>query len=277
VWRARKAQLEIALVHRPRYGDWSLPKGKLAPRESRIDAAVREVGEELGSQVAVSRWVSRIAYPVDEGRKEVDFWLMHHLDGRFEPNEEVDEIRWLAPRAARDQLSYSIEQSVVDEFTARPVPESVVILLRHARAGKRAEWHGDDNDRPLDERGRRQADRLAGFLSYFAADRIIAAHPVRCVQTVQPLAQAAGLEIAVDGTFSDDAWTRAPGETLAALHALAKPGRVTVISSQGAVIPGLVDELAHPDSSETKKGAGWVLGFVDGNVVSADYYPRAAR
>jgi 8-oxo-(d)GTP phosphatase len=282
VWRHRDGaagQLEVALVHRPKYDDWSLPKGKLEPGEMAIDAAVREVGEELGSAVAVSRRITCIGYDVAGGRKQVDFWVMRHRDGDFRPTAEIDDARWLTPSDARAATSYEIERGVLDRFGDTPVPESVVVLVRHAQAGKRADWHGDDdNGRPLTAAGRAQAERLSSFLAHFAPDRLVAAHPVRCVQTLEPLARDLGLELGVDSTFSDDASSRAPDLTVAAVHTLAKENRVSVVASQGLTIPQLIEHFApHVESTRTKKGAAWVLGFVDGAVVSADYYPYAAR
>jgi 8-oxo-(d)GTP phosphatase len=277
VWRHPPGGLEVAVVHRPKYDDWSLPKGKLEDGEAPIAAAVREVLEELGAVVAVSRRLAQIGYEVAEGHKQVDFWVMRCRGGAFRPTDEIDDARWLSVKDARAKLSYQVERDVLDEFTRLPVPESIVVLVRHAKAGKRAEWHADDNDRPLDDEGHAQAERLSQFLQHFGADRITAAAPLRCVQTLQPLARDSGLELAVDATFSDDAYLRNPDETIAAVHALAKPGRVSVVCSQGETIPGVIEHFAPAvHSSRTKKAAAWVLGFVDGTVVSADYYPHAA-
>jgi phosphohistidine phosphatase SixA/8-oxo-dGTP pyrophosphatase MutT (NUDIX family) len=275
VWRHGPAGIEIALVHRPKYDDWSLPKGKLEPGESALRAAVREVGEELGSQVGVSRRLGRIRYRVETGPKVVDFWLMRHTGGEFRGDHEVDDARWLVPADARAALSYDVERDVLDRCD--PVPDSHVVLVRHAHAGKRAEWHGNDNDRPLDEVGRQQAERLAHFLALFAPDRICAAHPLRCVQTVQPLARALGRNIEIDGTYSDAGHQLEPDAALDAVLALAEPGCVTVLCSQGDAIPGIVERLAHDvGSGGTRKGAAWVLGFRDGKTVSADYYAGAS-
>jgi 8-oxo-(d)GTP phosphatase len=280
VWRRTGggAGVEIALVHRPRYDDWSLPKGKLEAGESELAAAVREVGEEAGAEVVVSRYLRRIAYDVGPSRKHVDFWAMRHAGGTFEAGDEVDELRWLAPREARAALTYDVEREVVDAFTAQPPAESVVVLVRHAKAGKRSEWDGDDRVRPLDPSGRRQADRLVAFLKHFGPDRVVSAAPRRCVQTVEPLAATLGTEVAVDPAFGDEAWDERPDAALAALTALAKPGHVTVVASQGSAIPGIV-AATRPDVAETRtrKGAAWVLSFVDGEVAAADYYGAAAR
>jgi 8-oxo-dGTP diphosphatase len=278
VWRVRKGKVEIALVHRPRYDDWTLPKGKLDDGETELAAGVREVREELGSHVAVSRRISTVSYPVDSVRKRVTYWVMRHASGEFEPNGEVDDATWLRPKHARDALSYDVDREVLADFMAVPVPESVIVLVRHARAGKRSEWHGNDAKRPLDDFGREQAQRLIGFLAAFAPTRVVSANLTRCTQTVQPFADAYGLTVAVDPAFSDEEYAATPAATETSLLSLAKPGKVTVVCSQGVTVPGLIDRVARGTRpSDTRKGDAWVLSLVDGTVVSADYYDDASR
>jgi 8-oxo-dGTP diphosphatase len=274
VWRGRGSDLEIALVHRPRYDDWGLPKGKLRAGEIELVAAVREVGEELGSSVAVSRRITRVHYLVDGVPKTVTFWAMRHRDGVFTPNAEIDAVEWLPPAKASKRLSYDTDRTVLREFNALPVPAAVVILVRHARAGKRREWPGEDSLRPLDDVGREQADHLAVLLACFAPDRIISADPLRCVQTVEPLAQRLGQQVYIEPVFSDATYESSRAGTLAAMQALlARPGQTAVVCSQGVTIPALVDRLGpgvrHPD---TRKGAAWAISAVDGEAVAADYY-----
>ncbi len=278
VWRIQSGEVEVALVHRPRYDDWTLPKGKLATGESELAAAVREVGEELGASVAVSWRIGRVSYDVDGARKSVAYWLMRYLGGEFSPGDEVDAIAWLPPRHARERLSYRGDRTVLADFAASPLPDSVVVLVRHAKAGKRSSWPGADALRPLDAVGEQQARRLAGLLALFAPDRIVAADRTRCVQTVEPLADALQLPVLVEPAFDDEGYLAAPTTTQTALLTLAKPGRVSVVCSQGVAIPALVERLAHGvRSSETRKSAAWVLSFVDGDVIAADYYEDAAR
>lgn len=274
VWRlGAEGVLEIAVVHRPRYDDWSLPKGKVLPDESLLAAAVREVGEELGADVAVSRRLSDVSYRVDSGRKTVSFWSMQFLAAHATTEDEVDEVDWLTPKAARKRLTYPLERRVVAQFAALPAPDAVVVLVRHARAGKRSEWRGKDDDRPLDLSGARQARRLVPFLSMFAPDRILSADLVRCLETVAPIARSRGIDIEVVPEFSDNRYARSAEDAETSVRALAKPGSVSVVASQGQVIPGLVQTLATGiDSAETRKGAAWVLSFVDAVVVAADYY-----
>jgi 8-oxo-dGTP diphosphatase len=278
VWQVRKRKLEVALVHRPRYDDWSLPKGKVLDGETELAAAIREVGEELGSTVAVSRRIGDISYDLAATRKTVSYWVMRHLSGQFGPSDEVDEVVWLRPKAARERLTYYVDRRMMSDFTAVPVPDSMILLVRHAKAGKRADWAGDDNDRPLEPAGRAQAQRLIDLLSAFAPNRIVSADPVRCVQTVQPLADRLGISVRVDTVFGDESYVRAPSATEDALLALAKPGKVTVVCSQGTTIPALIDRFGRGvEDAETKKGAMWALTVVDGNIVSMDHYDDAIR
>ena len=107
---------------------------------------------------------------------------------------------------------------------------------------------------------------------------MLAADPLRCIQTVEPFAEHAGLEVVVEPAFGDEAYARDPQAAETALLALAKPRRVTVVCSQGATILGLVPNVSPTvRSAETRKAAAWVLSFVDGAVVAADYYPNAGR
>ena len=179
---------------------------------------------------------------------------------------------------ARERCDYDGDREVIDDFGSVPPPDSVVVLVRHAKAGKRSEWSGPDDQRPLDVAGRRQARALIGFLRCFGPDRVLSANPLRCVQTAGPFANDAGLDVVVEPAFGDEAYEHDPSAAERALRAVARPRRVSVVSSQGATIPGLVQAVAaDAGSAETKKAAAWVLSFVDGVVVSADYYPYAGR
>ena len=273
VWRRRGAAVQVAVVHRPRYDDWSLPKGKIRDGESTLAAAIREVAEELGATVAVSRRLSDVRYPTEAGRKTVSFWAMRLLELRESADDEVDEVEWLAPKQARQRLSYDLERRVVAEFAAHPPTDAVIILVRHAKAGKRSEWRGNDNKRPLDFIGEQQALHLVPLLRSFAPDRIYSADPVRCVQTVQPLADSLGMSVRVKSAFSDASFNKSSDTTMTAVLALAKPGRVSVVCSQGDTIPHVVEKLAPGAASgEPRKASAWVLCMVDASVVSADYY-----
>jgi EmrB/QacA subfamily drug resistance transporter len=107
-------ELEIALVHRPKYDDWSLPKGKLEKGESFEEAALREVEEETGMRASLGDELGEARYRDAKGRsKLVRYWLMTPLGGRFEPHQEVDELAWLTPEEAMGRLTYEFDRELV--------------------------------------------------------------------------------------------------------------------------------------------------------------------
>ncbi len=280
VWRVSDGGVEVALAHRPRYDDWSLPKGKLHKGESALAGAVREVGEEVGSRVAVSRRLGQARYEAFGRPKHVDYWAMRHVGGQFQPSEEVDELRWMPPASAPKWLSYQHDRDVLAAFEQRPLPDAVVLLVRHAKAGKRSEWAGDDRKRPLERAGRRQARDLAGFLRHFMPGRVLSADRLRCVQTVEPVAALLGVGVEPAPEFSDESYLADPEGALAARLALADTDVPAIVCSQGGAIPNLVANLALPDppaSFGTRKAAVWALCFRDGVAVSADYYRTATH
>jgi 8-oxo-dGTP diphosphatase len=202
--------------------------------------------------------------------KLVTFWSMRHCGGEFAPSDEVRELRWLPIAAAREQLTYDTDRNALAALD--PIPEALVVLVRHAKAGKRSEWDGEDADRPLEPSGRTQADRLADVLPLFVPTGVFSAGLVRCRQTVSPLAERLGRVVAEAPRFADEVSAADPEATVAALRALATRDAVTVVCSQGETIPRLVATLTGRESVQTRKGAFWVLGFTGGSCVSADYY-----
>ena len=114
VLRERADGPEIAVVHRPRYDDWSLPKGKLEPGEVWSAGALREVEEETGLRCELGPELAPARYRDRKGRdKLVRWWLMRPLEGEFTANDEVDELRWLAPEAALELLDYDHDRDLV--------------------------------------------------------------------------------------------------------------------------------------------------------------------
>ena len=283
VWRTGDdGRLETAVVHRPKYDDWSLPKGKLDAGEHPLQAAVREVGEETGLTVAVGRRSVQTRYEHRQGPKRVDYWTMQHVAGEFVVNEEVDELRWLPVAEAAPLVTHPHDAAVLADLARTDVPRTPTLLLvRHASAGERGDVDGPDDLRALDRRGRAQADRLAQVLTAFAPTEVLAAPPLRCRQTAAPLAEALGLplgrvpELGEDG-FGDD--PQAALDLVADwLRPRAEPG-VTVVCSQGGAIPSILMALGvhHPGAAGAvwppcAKGSVWTLGGTPGTLL-ADYY-----
>ena len=283
VWRsAGDGGIETAVVHRPRYDDWSLPKGKLDVGEHTLTAAVREIGEETGLSVLAGRRSIQTRYPVVQGLKRVDYWLMQVLGGQFEPNDEVDELRWLPPDKAALLLSHDHDREVLADLARDDVPRAPSLLLvRHASAGDRADWDGPDGLRPLDGKGRRQAQRLAEVLPLFGPTAVLSAEPVRCTDTVRPLAERLGLDVLPLPAVGEDEFHKDPQAAISAIEQLLavrrEPG-VTVVCSQGGAIPSMLLALGVrwegvPDSlwPPAAKGSVWALGGRPG-ALAADYY-----
>ena len=121
VVRERDGRREVAIVHRPKYDDWSLPKGKLLPGEEWRDAAVREVAEETGLRCAPTAELTLSRYRDRKGRdKLVRWWLMRPIEGEFEPNDEVDELRWVPLERAADPLDYEGDRELVRAVATAP-------------------------------------------------------------------------------------------------------------------------------------------------------------
>ncbi|MDQ3663611.1 MAG: NUDIX hydrolase, partial [Actinomycetota bacterium] len=168
-WRARKPAVgtEVVVVHRPRYDDWSLPKGKLDAGETVAHAAVREAAEETGYRVRLGARLGETRYRVPAGEKLVHYWAAEALGGKFSPNDEVDELRWLLPGPAAELLSYDWDRTVLERFLELGATAPSVLLVRHAKAGSRSSWPGTDALRPLSTAGHRQARALCGLLVLF--------------------------------------------------------------------------------------------------------------
>jgi 8-oxo-dGTP pyrophosphatase MutT (NUDIX family)/phosphohistidine phosphatase SixA len=278
------SMVEVAVIHRPRYDDWTLPKGKLAPGESEIEGAVREVWEETGYRVRMGRAIGEIRYMKrnswgEERPKVVRYWAMHADAGQFITNNEVDELRWLPLDAAREILTHDRDKEILDKFVRGPALIRTVLLVRHAFAGNRSEWTGDDRLRPLDERGRRQAEALVRVLSRFEVREIFSADFVRCVQTVEPLADSLGIGIKEESLLSELGYPGHEEDAVDMIRHLGTPDAATVACTQGDVIPDLLARLSEqdhvdlPDPLPYKKGSTWVLSFDADRLFGADYIP----
>ncbi|MFD9892836.1 NUDIX domain-containing protein [Amycolatopsis sp. NPDC059027] len=297
LWRRTGDGIKVALVHRPRYDDWSLPKGKLDRGETLAAAAVREIHEETGFHAVLGRYLTKIGYEVPSRNgsgtvpKTVDYFSAEAVSGGFTPNEEVDELRWLGFEAAEKLLTRDTDVRVLRDFCALPAELTTVLLARHAKAGKREDWNGDDDLRPLSDAGQRQAQALRELLAFYRPDRVLSAPRLRCVQTVHGIAEDLGTEVRHEPLLSEEGYWPDPVLGVARLLAIAGDGGTPLICSQGGVIPDIVSALADRDGVElsasrggvvpSKKGSFWVLSFLPPNgdhgpkLMAADYFPGA--
>ncbi|HZN71096.1 MAG TPA: NUDIX domain-containing protein [Micromonosporaceae bacterium] len=272
VWRhSSSGSVEVCLVHRPRYGDWSLPKGKLKTAEHPLAAAVREVREETAVHATPQAPLPGASYSVNGLPKVVEYWAMRVVATEdFRPGSEVDGVRWVPVPAAIGMLTNAHNVPVLEEFAARPEVTGVVLLLRHANAGRRESWPGPDAARPLDRSGVAAATALADLLALFAPTALVSAPPRRCLQTLAPLATAVDLPIAVESVFGEDVADAL--DVAERLRSLAASAECTIVCSQGGVIPAAMAVLTGGDAEEyhTPKGSAWLLPFAaDGTLVTA--------
>jgi 8-oxo-dGTP diphosphatase len=178
---------------------------------------------------------------------------------------EVDELVWLAPGPAAERLSYPDDRRLVEYVAALPGVTSLTALVRHGHAGERKAWSGNDALRPMDEQGWAQAEALGAVLALFEPQRLYAATPLRCKQTLQPLADKLSLPIITDSAFAEPAeLAELPAKVRVATTRLAelRDGETAVVCSQGKVIPPLLAGLRGADDASqyrTPKGCGWLL------------------
>ena len=258
VWsRGPDGELRVALVHRPRYDDWSLPKGKVDPGEHPVVTACREVLEETGHRVSLGRPLGTQRYPTTDRTgtlrpKEVHYWLGRVEERVQAPDDEVDELVWVDPAELATRASYPRDVTLVRHALAGPVDTVPVVLLRHAHAQARDGWTGDDLDRPLSARGQAQAQALAGLLAAYGRLAPVASPARRAVDTLAPYAHATGQEVTVEPRYDErHAADGDPAEALRA-HLARLVGPTLPVTARGprpdAVSPaGLVVCTHGPD------------------------------
>ena len=275
LWRYVDGAVRVALVHRPKYGDWSLPKGKLDPGEAAVVGGVREVLEETGFSAVPGRTLGISRYRVlHRGRdveKSVRWWAMRATGGEFTPTAEVDALRWLPVPSALGKVTGGYDCAPLKAFAAEPPETTTVLLVRHACAGTRSSWPGEDDLRPLDRAGRAQATALCDVLAAYRPVRVLSAPAVRCVDTVRPLADRLGLTVEHTPAAAEDA---AGSDALAALLCgLAQAGEPAVVCSQRGVIPQAVTSLASHlgvTQASTPKGGRWALTFSGDRLIDVE-------
>jgi 8-oxo-dGTP diphosphatase len=281
VTRRRAGDREFLIVHRPRYDDWSLPKGKLDSSEKYRTAAKREIKEETGSTTSrLARLGSIAYYSVNSNPKLVRYWLFEHTSGKFKPNNEVDEVRWLSAADAKRMLTYPRDRKVFEwGATLADSPRAGRIhLVRHARAGTRSNSKKKDKARPLSKSGRAQARTIALSLTGTPVGRIFSSPYRRCEQTVAPLGTAIGEKVRHDKTLAEGA---RPEDLLEFFGGL--EGKAVVMSSHGAEIASLLELIegsgSHLDPRPEElpaKGSIWDLDLTAGIVTAGRHQPAPA-
>jgi 8-oxo-dGTP pyrophosphatase MutT (NUDIX family)/phosphohistidine phosphatase SixA len=254
VWRVVDGKLRVLLIHRTKYRDVTLPKGKVDPGEMLAETAVREIHEETGIRVALGVPVGVSRYRLPSKRiKIVHYWAAEATEAAirasaFVPNKEIAALEWVSPKKALRRLSYPVDTEIMETFV-RLLDEGVlrtfpIVALRHAKALPREEWKGKDAARPLSPRGRRQAASIVGPLLAFGVRRIVSSPAVRCVETVKPLSDAIGRKIETSALIGQDAWEEGKSDARTVVGDRVRARKPSVLCSHGPVLPDILSELA---------------------------------
>ncbi|EWT06061.1 phosphohistidine phosphatase [Intrasporangium chromatireducens Q5-1] len=252
-WRRRKGRLEVALVHRPKYDDWSWPKGKLDPDELACVAAARETLEETGLGVRLGLPLPASDYPVPDGSgavaaKHVDYWAAVVTGGTGRLEHEIDALEWVDVQRAHDRLDYSRDRDQLRALVRADRESRLdtwpLALVRHARAKGREDWQRDDQLRPLTATGARQAVTIAGVLAAYGIARLVTSPSVRCRATLEPYAAQAGLRLHVREGLSEEGYAADRAPAGRHLCALLRRGTPAALCSHGPVLPDLLERLA---------------------------------
>ena len=278
LWREIAAgEIEIALVHRPRYDDWSLPKGKIDEDETALACAYREVFEETGIKARFTRQLGAVEYEDNGAQKRVKYWVAQALGASdFVANEEVDQLRWLNPTDSIELATHQSDKEVIERFLEIEGPTDTLIILRHTKALERGDWDGDDSLRTLNENGIAQAQALINHLAPFAIDEIYTSDFTRCVQTVSPLGESRGLVVSKVPSLNEATFESDPERSISFANALKQDERNILICSHNPVIPTMLrgilnTKLKNKDLIKLEPGDAWLVHRVKGEIVALDY------
>jgi 8-oxo-dGTP diphosphatase len=289
IWRPAAdaaGEAEVLLVHRPKYDDWSLPKGKSEPDEHILLTAVREVWEETCVRPVLGPRLPTVEYISWGLPKRVSYWSAFSSGPEAAPGNEIDAVSWLPLAQAREQLADTHDDPVISALLPRAtVP---LILVRHASAGHKADWPGDDESRPLDAQGAASALALAGLLACFAPTaRVISSPALRCTETVRPYAASFG------GTVEAEACLTPAGRSSAfsslteqadalrrLFSALLADRRPAVLCLHRENLPGTLAAVcswlgalrAMPADPSLPKGGFWVAHAAAGELAALERY-----
>ena len=268
---------EVLLVHRPRYDDWSFPKGKLDPGEHVAVAGVREVAEETGVHVRLGPPLSDQRYPVSGGRdKLVHYWVGWPVGGEdvsgYQVNDEIDDVRWVPYDEAVRLLTYDHDRRTLAEAKRLRRRSRALVVLRHAKARSRKGWtRRPDQERPLVALGHDQAQRLVALLAAYDATRVVSSASARCVQTLQPYVEATGWELESRRALTEEGAT--DRKVAKVVEELLGGPDGAVLCTHRPVLPAIWEAAGVPE--EKLEPAGLVvLHHRKGTVVATEVHQR---
>ena len=268
VWRIGEQGLEVLAVHRPRYNDWSWPKGKLEAGETLPACAVREVAEETGAVITLGFPLPTLRYEIVGGKtKVVHYWAAHVTDKgapsvearakvKKAPKHEIDEVAWLSVEQARDMITFELDLKPLERLVAAHqaglLHTRTLVVTRHARARRRKGWTGNDQRRPITKGGFERAHELRGLFAAFGIERLASSPALRCVQTMLPYASSAGLTVRGIDDITEEAFKLKPQRTTKAFEEWFAKKRSRALCVHRPTLPALMDVLARAVTPQTQ-------------------------
>jgi 8-oxo-dGTP diphosphatase len=251
-WDRGPQGLRLLVVHRPRYHDWSWPKGKLEGGEPAPAAAVREVAEETGLEVALGVPLPSARYPLGaDTTKHVSYWAAH-VPGASHPApprpEEVDRTEWVSPEEAGARLTRRADRvqlrALLDAERDGRLDTWPLLVVRHGHAHPKTAWGRSDDERPLVGVGKRQAAALPALLAAWSPPRVVSSPWERCVQTVRPYLDASGASLRTRGRLSEEGHRRDPAKVARMMTKLLAKGRPVLVCTHRPVLTTVLGTLA---------------------------------
>ncbi len=278
IWRKNSMnEIEVVLIHRQRYDDWSLPKGKIELGETLMTCAYREIVEETGLNIKLGPYIGEVEYFVPDGLKRVSYWAASLAGDQkpFTANEEVDSMGWFTREEAADKATRDSDREILAKFEDIPYDTTALIMLRHAKALQREEWQGEDEDRPLDILGQQQARRIHSIYQVYGLEQIHTSDAVRCLDTIAQLARIDGLTPIITSAVSEYTWKKNKDKAIDYAKDLIKNNEQILLCSHNPVLPRMMEKLTkkidfdYPDN-KLLPGEAWVLHHNKKEVLQID-------
>jgi 8-oxo-dGTP diphosphatase len=279
IWRENSPfALEVLVIHRPQYDDWSFPKGKVDDNESPIAAAYREVKEETGIDTIFGQYLGTTSYKIEDHKKKVKYWMAQAkgTPEPFIPNVEVDKIEWVDIKTARHFLTHDEDRDLLDDFISRERHASTLVLLRHGKAVKRSDWNDYDLDRPLSNDGVEQSYKLVKQLEPFNIQGIYSSDATRCFTTVEPFAKATGIKVNISKDLNEEEFEKSAKTSVEYVRQVMKFEGNQVISGHNPIIPHVLSKLARVEysSDDLSPADAWIVHHRGDTIVAVEFLAR---
>lgn len=281
LWRERDPlEVEVALIHRPRYNDWTFPKGKSEPGESHLQTALRECVEETGFSPIFGAYLGESDYKNEGEKKRVFYWMAQATEiiSEFKASQEVDKLSWMSVKEARHFLTYDEDREILRRFVKSERHSQVMIFLRHAKAVKRDEWFGEDSDRPLSHTGQLQAAKIAHNMTMYGISEVHSSDAIRCIDTAKAVASYLRLDLKSSNKLSEDHHKRDDNAASEYVDFLLNFSRNIIICGHNPIFKDML--LAFANGKECVKSLeklspadSWVIHHVGRRIVSVDSIP----